>query len=176
MVQRYKKNRKPLQLIYNGTKYTYITNLQGDVVQIRDASKKIVAEYAYNAWGEVIYVSGTEIKDVNPLRYRGYYYDTETGLYYLNSRYYDPKTCRFINADDTDDTDVLAIDQDNLLQYNPLNNAKHLKNIILSDSRWLATEGWIKMERIYHSWNGTKVIIHFVYNTITGKTADFKFK
>ena len=58
--------------------------------------------YRYSAWGELLSTTGsmaTTIGATNPLRYRGYYYDTETGLYYLQSRYYDPVTCRFINAD-----------------------------------------------------------------------------
>ena len=55
------------------------------------------------------------IANVNPIRYRGYYYDTESGLYYVGSRHYDPQVCRWINADDSE---ILLEDQDNLLQYN----------------------------------------------------------
>ena len=67
-----------------------------------------VAVYSYNAWGEILSVtdsSGNEITDeshianINPIRYRGYYYDTETGFYYCGSRYYNPVFCRWINAD-----------------------------------------------------------------------------
>ena len=78
--------------------YYYVTNLQGDVVMLLDASGNIAAEYSYNAWGEILSSAGT-MADVNPIRYRGYYYDAETGLYYLQSRYYDPEIGRFINAD-----------------------------------------------------------------------------
>ena len=78
--------------------YYYVTNLQGDVVNILNASGGIVATYSYNAWGKVLTATGT-MAGVNPLRYRGYYYDTDAGLYYLKSRYYDPEICRFINAD-----------------------------------------------------------------------------
>ena len=78
--------------------YYYVTNLQGDVVNILNASGGIVATYSYNAWGKVLTATGT-MAGVNPLRYRGYYYDTDTGLYYLKSRYYDPEICRFINGD-----------------------------------------------------------------------------
>ena len=83
-------------------------NLQGDVVRLVNASGTTVANYTYNAWGEPISitnVSGTaitsiyHIASINPLRYRGYYYDTDIGFYYLQSRYYDPVICRFINAD-----------------------------------------------------------------------------
>ena len=81
-----------------GSTYYYITNLQGDVVALLDASGSTVASYAYDPYGKVLSAEGT-MAETNPLRYRGYYYDTETGLYYLQSRYYDPATCRFINAD-----------------------------------------------------------------------------
>lgn len=62
------------------------------------------------------------------------------------------------------------------VKSNPLKGAKHLKNIVLKDKRWSSLKGWIKMERSKVMYDGTRVIIHFVYNTITGKTADFKFK
>ena len=78
--------------------YYYILNLQGDVVQIIDANGVMQAEYVYSPWGEIISAEGN-LAEVNPLRYRGYYYDSETGFYYLQSRYYDPENHRFINAD-----------------------------------------------------------------------------
>ena len=80
------------------TKYYYILNLQGDVVKLVTASGSEVASYAYDAWGNILSQSGS-MADKNPLRYRGYYYDVETGFYYLQSRYYDPANRRFINAD-----------------------------------------------------------------------------
>ena len=79
--------------------YYYVTNLQGDVTNILDASGNTVASYTYNAWGKVLTATGS-MASINPIRYRGYYFDTETGLYYLKSRYYDPELARFINADD----------------------------------------------------------------------------
>ena len=78
--------------------YYYVTNLQGDVVKILTASGTEVANYSYNAWGKLLSSSGT-MASVNPIRYRGYYFDAESGFYYLQSRYYDPSICRFINAD-----------------------------------------------------------------------------
>ena len=78
--------------------YYYVTNLQGDVVKILTASGTEVANYSYNAWGKLLSSSGT-MASVNPIRYRGYYFDAETGFYYLVSRYYDPQICRFVNAD-----------------------------------------------------------------------------
>ena len=78
--------------------YYYILNLQGDVVQIIDEAGVLQAEYIYSPWGEIISAEG-DLAEVNPLRYRGYYYDSETGFYYLQSRYYDPANRRFISAD-----------------------------------------------------------------------------
>ena len=92
----------PYSLIYsNGTTtttYYYITNLQSDVMYLVDASGNEAAAYDYDPYGKVITSTG-ELAGINPLRYRGYYYDSETGFYYLQSRYYDPEICRFINAD-----------------------------------------------------------------------------
>ena len=92
----------PYSLIYNNgtttTTYYYITNLQGDVMYLVDSSGNEVAAYDYDPYGKVITSTG-ELAGINSLRYRGYYYDSETGFYYLQSRYYDPEICRFINAD-----------------------------------------------------------------------------
>ena len=90
--------------------YYYILNLQGDVVQIIDEGGVLQAEYVYSPWGEIISAEG-DLAEINPLRYRGYYYDSETGFYYLQSRYYDPQNHRFINADtyaSTDSGDAIA--------------------------------------------------------------------
>ena len=78
--------------------YYYVLNLQGDVVKLVTESGAVAASYEYDAWGDILSSSGSKA-EINPLRYRGYYYDTETGFYYLQSRYYDPVTHRFINAD-----------------------------------------------------------------------------
>ena len=66
--------------------------------KVVDSNGQVVASYTYDAWGKVLTATGT-MAEINPIRYRGYYYDSETGLYYLNSRYYDPETGRFVNAD-----------------------------------------------------------------------------
>ena len=94
----YDESGSPYSFIYNGTQYYYVKNLQGDVVKILNASGSVVANYSYDAWGKVT-SSGNVVGQYNPIRYRGYYYDTETGFYYLQSRYYDPTIKRFINAD-----------------------------------------------------------------------------
>ena len=92
----------PASVTYNGTTYLYVKNAQGDVVQIVDGNGNTVVTYIYDAWGNMLYHYGSHVDDIgkyNPFRYRGYVYDTETGLYYLSSRYYNPAWGRFINAD-----------------------------------------------------------------------------
>ena len=90
---------------YNGTKYYYIFTAEGDVGGILNQGGDWVTSYGYDPWGKPISVNGTmasTIGQLNPFRYRGghgYYYDTETGFYYLQSRYYDPTVRRFLNVD-----------------------------------------------------------------------------
>ena len=92
---------------YNGTMYYYMTDAQGNVIGIVDRNGNVVVQYWYDAWGnhKVVSANGTTITssthigNVNPFRYRGYYYDTETGLYFLQTRYYDPEVGRFLNRD-----------------------------------------------------------------------------
>ena len=78
--------------------YYYVTNLQGDVMYMVDEGGGEVASYDYDPYGKLLYARG-DMAEVNPIRYRGYYYDTETDFYYLQSRYYDPTICRFISSD-----------------------------------------------------------------------------
>ena len=80
------------------TEYFYVKNLQGDILKVITATGTEAATYTYDAWGKLLTSSG-DLADINPLRYRGYFYDTETSLYYLKSRYYDPEVGRFINPD-----------------------------------------------------------------------------
>ena len=96
-------------ILYNNVTYYFIKNLQGDVIAIVDKDAETVARYSYDAWGavtsEVTYTDltkGVDIATINPFRYRGYYYDVEIDLYYLQSRYYDASVGRFVNEDDTD--------------------------------------------------------------------------
>lgn len=90
----------PLSLTYDGGTYYYVTNLQGDVVAILDSTGTEVVRYSYDAWGNLITdVAEGTLGFYNPLRYRGYVYDEETKLYYLQSRYYNPEMGRFINGD-----------------------------------------------------------------------------
>ncbi len=89
-------------IIYNDYAYYFLKNLQGDIIAITNNKGEVVASYTYDAWGVCTIVSDNTgiIARVNPYRYRGYYYDQEIGLYYLQSRYYDAFTSKFINSDD----------------------------------------------------------------------------
>ena len=84
--------------------YYFLRNLQGDVIAIYDTNGAKVVSYSYDAWGNCTIDSTTtdyDLAHANPIRYRGYYYDENTKLYYLNSRYYSPEFRRFISPDDT---------------------------------------------------------------------------
>ena len=118
---------------HNSTQYFYRRDIQGNIIAILDESGAVVVRYIYDAWGNhaVLDVNGNDIEDmshignVNPFRYRGYYYDVETGFYYLKSRYYDPETGRFISQDSIDYADPESINGLNLYAYcgnNPVMN------------------------------------------------------
>ncbi len=98
----YDENDAIIGFEYNSNTYYFEKNAQGDVVRIFDSEGNFVSEYFYDAWGNISSITGNgEIANANPFRYRGYYYDNESGLYYLQSRYYDSFTGRFLNADTT---------------------------------------------------------------------------
>ena len=120
----YDENGDVIGIKYGGTVYYFGKNQQGDILEIHNGTT-VVAKYTYNAWGEITSITDnngnaiapsatTNIANVNPFRYRGYYYDTDTGFYYLQSRYYDPVVKRFLNADGL--TQIGS--SENLLSYN----------------------------------------------------------
>ena len=111
----------PVAVMYNGTEYYYVMNLQGDIIGLVNAAGAWVVEYRYDVWGNIQSISGSLAGTLgadNPLRYRGYYYDTDTELYYVSSRYYNPEICRFIC---TDAEEILDVQKDiydkNLYSY-----------------------------------------------------------
>ncbi len=98
--------------------YLYRKNVFGDVTEIYSDNGTLVGKYSYTAFGEcIVKVNEGGIAEKNPIRYRGYYYDEETGLYYLKSRYYDPVTGRFITIDDISYIDPETINGLNLYAY-----------------------------------------------------------
>ena len=138
----------PYSLIYNSgtttTTYYYITNLQGDVMYLADASGNEVAAYDYDPYGKIISATGA-MAEINPLRYRGYYYDSETGFYYLQSRYYDPKICRFINADSYTSTGqgLLGYNMFAYCNNNPLNFVDPYGHDAEALGWWISTMPWL---------------------------------
>ena len=143
----YDDGNQPFAMIYNdgstSTLYYYVLNAQGDVIALLNANGKLAASYDYDAWGNctVYDSSDAAIGDLNPLRYRGYYYDAETGFYYLQSRYYDPAICRFINADGLFTDGFIGA---NLFAYcanNPVNTTDPTGNFAITATVALITFG-----------------------------------
>ena len=100
----YDAQGKPGIVLFDGTPYAYVYNLQGDVIALTDASGAIVCSYGYDSWGVPVARTGPmripgTVGFIQPFRYRGYVWDEETGLYYLRSRYYRPSWGRFVSAD-----------------------------------------------------------------------------
>ncbi len=88
---------------YAGNEYFYLKDIAGNIIGIVNSSGTVVVQYTYDVWGNLISISGSMANTLgisNPFRYCGYYYDNESGMYYLQSRYYNPEWGRFINADD----------------------------------------------------------------------------
>lgn len=110
---------------YNGSTYIYRKDVQGNIIALLDSNGRIVVKYAYNAWGyHTVYDSNGNINtdenfigNINPFRYRSYYYDTETKLYFLKTRYYDPEVGRFISPDSIEYLDPETINGLNLYAY-----------------------------------------------------------
>jgi len=118
---------KPSQVHY----FFYRRDAQGNIIAILDNTGKVVVKYVYDAWGNHVVTdsNGNDITSgigvLNPFRYRGYYYDTETELYYLHTRFYDPEVGRFISADSIEYADPEMINGLNLYAYcgnNPVMN------------------------------------------------------
>ena len=130
-------------IVYGGSTYFYRKDAQGNITALIDSSGNVVVRYMYDAWGNhtVRTNDGTEIAEathignINPIRYRGYYYDTEIGLYYLQTRYYDPTTGRFVTIDGIAYADPESINGLNLYAYcgnNPVMNVDPTGTFILS--------------------------------------------
>jgi len=105
----YDANGTVTGMYYNNVLYYFRKNLQGDITGIYNASGNIIAQYEYTPYGAILSITdangvdistnATHVANINPFRYKGYYYDTDTGFYYLITRYYDPVVGRFLNAD-----------------------------------------------------------------------------
>ncbi|WP_236249590.1 RHS repeat-associated core domain-containing protein [Lysinibacillus sphaericus] len=94
----YDASGHPLTMTNQGSTYYYLTNYRGDVLALTNTNGDIVAQYTYDAWGNILNQSGT-MAAINPYRYAGYRYDEKTKFYYLMARYYNPDTGVFLSRD-----------------------------------------------------------------------------
>ena len=129
---------------HDGVRYYFQKNLQGDVARIFNANGYLVARYVYDAWGNhTVYDSNGNINtdknfigNINPFRYRGYYYDADTKLYYLKTRYYDPEVGRFISPDSIEYLNPDSINGLNLYAYCSNNPVMYVDPIGYSPVWW----------------------------------------
>ena len=101
-------------------KYFYLKNLFGDIVEIINENGVSFVHYLYDAYGNILEIidnSTNNLSQINPYRYRGYYYDKETQLYWVSSRYYSPELCRWISPDSIEYLDPESINGLNLYAY-----------------------------------------------------------
>ena len=101
----------------NNERYYYIRDALGNILGIISQNGQIVVQYSYTSYGVCSISGNTSLGNENPFRYKGYYYDVETGLYYLTTRYYDPEIGRFISPDSVDYLDPQSINGLNLYAY-----------------------------------------------------------
>ncbi len=144
---RYDSNNSLIGFNLNDTEYIYLKNIQGDIEGILDLDGNLVVKYTYDAWGKLLSITDTSninLGTINPMRYRGYYYDNETGYYYLQSRYYNSEICRFINADEAGYIDANQTSLSyNLFAYcnnNPLNDSDPTGHLSLNSALAKITE------------------------------------
>ena len=180
---------------YNGNEYIYQKNIQGDVISIVciDTNQK-VASYVYDAWGNHIVLDESEnvvtnhshIGFINPFRYRSYYFDDETGFYYLKSRYYDPRICRFISMDSLNYLKPEIVNGLNLYAYcgnDPINYSDPTGHFIFSLSALLigtivgiaiGVGASVVSQGITNGWdniNGWQVLLDGIIGGISGLVA-----
>lgn len=159
-----------------GIEYYYIRNQQGDITKIVDKNGSIVVEYMYDAWGEQLEIDGSlasTIGEINPYRYRGYRYDEEIDMYYLNSRFYDANVGRFINADALLG-EMGSIQGHNMFAYGNNNP------IMMIDPSGYAPEWWNRFKKkVKNAWNGVTDTVDSavkkvkeVVDTISDKVSD----
>ncbi len=139
LVPLYDNEESVCGIVYNKTPYYFLKNLQGDVIAIVDKDGATVAGYSYDAWGVCTVIgdiSDCRIATINPFRYRGYYYDEEIGMYYLQSRYYNPVIGRFLNVDTSDSLqNVNKVLENNLFAYcqnDPVNESDYTGSLLTS--------------------------------------------
>ena len=164
---------------YDGADYYYQRNLQNDIIGIYNASGDKVVSYNYDAWGKLTKLtddSGKNLGEINPFRYRGYYYDEDTSWYYLQSRYYDVEVGRFLNADDVNYQGNQALST-NLFTYclnNPVKDADVNGNVsrILLGTVFSALVAyvlyWVEWYLGYRKWSWPQMVAIVATSAVLG--------
>ena len=167
---RYDSASNLISMTYNSNVYIYVKNLQGDIIGLVNTAGEMVVEYKYDAWGKVLEISGSlagSVGEKNPFRYREYYYDSETEMYYLQSRYYDPEVKRFINADDRLSRNYGSVMGDNIYIYcnnnsiNMKDTTGHMPNFVLDLGKKVCNYGKKVLQFGWAAIKSTKVKIGY---------------
>ena len=190
-------------MVVGGVRYNYVRNAQNDIIGLIDKTGKRVVSYKYDSWGKTISTTGTlaaTIGKKNPFRYRGYYFDAESGMYYLQSRYYDPEIRRFISMDSVlaakklVEMDVFSYCGNNPIGY--LDESGHGRTYVIYYNREETgftdqamnsiaydTEdenvhmiGVKKSQEFIDAWNGMEEPIDYVYLYLHGETGKLCFR
>ena len=106
--------------IYNGNSYYYVRDMLQTILGIVDSNGNSIVEYNYDAWGNIVSFvdeSSCSLAKINPFKYKGYYYDDETQLYWVSSRYYSPEFGRFLQVSDVSELNPHSINGLNLYAY-----------------------------------------------------------
>ncbi len=179
----YNSELEPIGFTVGEDTYYYLKNIQGDVLTVTDAEGTPIVDYTYDAWGAMTVspasqnVSNTILARVaflNPVTYRGYFYDYELGLYYLQSRYYDPETGRFVSADIFVDTaqHIIGTDMFAYCNNNPVFNSDPTGYYSSSDAKEYAQKWWNGRNPVYKDYGEDADCTNFVSQCLyAGKLA-----
>ena len=159
-------------VVHNGTAYFYRKDFQKNIVALLDNSGTVVVKYKYDAWGNCVIdasTTNTELATLNPFRYRSYYFDTETGLYYLKTRYYDPVISRFMTIDDIGYLAPTKVNGLNLYTY-------CRNNPIMRCDPWGTSDWWGLLLDIFISTTAivTGLLVGFATGMLKGIEANIK--
>lgn len=156
----YDSNKTIVGFTFNGEAYLYIKNLQGDIIGILDSAGNQIVEYTYDAWGNVLSIIDSSTNAIganNPFRYRGYFFDNDTGFYYLQNRYYDAQVGRFINSDDVKylgaSETILGYNLFAYCENNVINYSDQMGNYI---TVYMGKESWKDMVNRHYNYNSSQ--------------------
>ena len=170
----YDSNANLVSIIIGGKNYFYVRNLQNDIIALIDEDGNTVVNYTYDSWGKILSITGSlkgTVGQQNPFRYRGYYYDKETGMYYLKNRYYDPELRRFICADGQVNNGSLGKNMYAYCENNPANLVDYSGCFAASIGALLA--GTVKKFVVTVAKKVASAVAGFVAGFVAHKAIDF---